>query len=188
MDSNREPSFFGYFMQGITSKYACFSGRADVKEFWAVHLFLMLFFFAVYVVSLIVFFTTLPWDALIHERLDEAEMNSIIMSHLGIPMGILIIFMLAIMLPLWSVTARRLRDAGFSPLWVHAYVALVLIINIKFFLLDAGHLHMEQMEALAVSPFYFVASLLNMAFLIALIIMACLPSKPTPPPLPTPGE
>ncbi len=185
MSEHREPSFWGYFMESITSKYACFSGRADVKEFWAVNIFMMLFYIVIYVVSIIGFLAALPWDVIINECPDEEAMNAIIMSYLGIPMGIMLIFMLAMLLPLWSVTVRRLRDAGFSPLWVHAYVALVVIVNIKFFFMDVAHLQLDQPELLMFTRFYMVASLLNMALLIARMIMACMPSKITRPPVPT---
>lgn len=86
-------SAWQYFVECMTSKYCCFKGRANRKEFWSFTLF---HFLLGIVFSLLIF-------SVIHNPVHKNILN--------------ILWGLAFLLPLWGVIVRRLHDVNLSG-WV----------------------------------------------------------------------
>jgi len=87
-----------YFINVIKTQYVDFSGKADRPQFWYYFLIDFILFFALSIIAII--FAFISW-------------------HLGsIIWGIEGLLGLALLLPFLAIGARRLRDAGFSPLFL----------------------------------------------------------------------
>ena len=84
-----------YYIDCITKKYVCFSGRARRKEYW---MFVLFNFIAAFVVGFIGGFLA-------------GATNVVAFSFLGT------IYNLAVLLPSFAVLVRRLHDTGKSGWW-----------------------------------------------------------------------
>ena len=90
-----------YFLDVLMHHYVDFSGRATRKQYWMFILFLIIVFIPINVVLLLILSPKL-----------------------------MILETLALFLPVWGITTRRVRDAGFSPWWVLAAAIPSTIISI----------------------------------------------------------
>ena len=106
-----------YFIDCLTKKYACFSGRARRQEFW---LFFLFNFIAAFVVGFI-------GGVLAGATGVEA------FAYLGA------IYNLAVLIPGFAVLFRRLHDTGRSGWWwLIAFIPLIgIIVLIVFCCLDS---------------------------------------------------
>ncbi len=86
-------------------KYAVFDGRARRKEYWMFTLFYIIFFIVAMVLDVLL-------------GTDSGDLGFISISGL---------YMLALLLPSWAVTVRRLHDVGKSGWWI--FIKLVPIIG-----------------------------------------------------------
>ncbi|MFQ7292702.1 MAG: DUF805 domain-containing protein [Monoglobales bacterium] len=89
-----EKSLFDYFLKCL-KHYADFNGRARRKEYWGFALFLALFYFAAFIVAVII------------DLLLEIPIFTILLN----------ISILAFIIPGIAVTIRRLHDIGKSGAW-----------------------------------------------------------------------
>ncbi|MCR5504464.1 MAG: DUF805 domain-containing protein [Elusimicrobiaceae bacterium] len=89
-----------YFLDVLKNHYADFSGRATRKEFW-------MFMLMTAIISIVL--------GIICVMFLQEQTANIVCA----------IYNLALLLPYWSIGARRLRDGGFSP-W------LLLVIFVPF--------------------------------------------------------
>lgn len=81
-----------YFIEGITTKYADFSGRARRKEYWMFALFYVLLYTIISIVA-----NVLP-----------ESVGSLV----------LLVFVLGLFIPCLSALVRRLHDTGRSGWWI----------------------------------------------------------------------
>ena len=99
-----------WFIDCITKNYVNFSGRARRKEYWMFNLF-----------NIIVCFVVILLDSLL-------EFNYVL----------ILIYVLAILLPSYAVTVRRLHDTGKSGWWLLLmFVPFGNIILLIFCLIDS---------------------------------------------------
>ena len=99
-----------WFIDCITKNYANFSGRARRKEYWMFNLF-----------NIIACFVVMLLDSFL-------ELNNIL----------ILIYVLAILLPSYAVTVRRLHDTGKSGWWLLLmFVPFGNIILLIFCLIDS---------------------------------------------------
>ena len=99
-----------WFIDCITNNYVNFSGRARRKEYWMFNLF-----------NIIACFVVMLLDSFL-------ELNNIL----------ILIYVLAILLPSYAVTVRRLHDTGNSGWWLLLmFVPFGNIILLIFCLIDS---------------------------------------------------
>ena len=99
-----------WFIDCITKNYVNFSGRARRKEYWMFNLF-----------NIIACFVVMLLDSFL-------ELNNIL----------ILIYVLAILLPSYAVTVRRLHDTGKSGWWLLLmFVPFGNIILLIFCLIDS---------------------------------------------------
>ena len=99
-----------WFIDCITKNYVNFSGRARRKEYWMFNLF-----------NIIACFVVMLLDSFL-------ELNNIL----------ILIYVLAILLPSYAVTVRRLHDTGKSGWWLLLmFVPFGSIILLIFCLIDS---------------------------------------------------
>ena len=106
-----------YFIEGVTTKYACFSGRARRAEFWYFFLFLYVVWF---VLSAILGFLV---------PAEHAKLVIFIVT---------MVYNVAIFVPSWAVLVRRLQDTNHSmwnTLWIYTVVGIVVLLK---YLVTAG--------------------------------------------------
>lgn len=111
------------FMEAVKTcyqqKYITFSGRAPRSEYW----YFQLFFFIVMTVLMTLMFA-----------LGGVDIEGMGLSSVGfVIMGVIALFYLASLLPLLSVTVRRLHDRNLSGWWLLASVAVSVIPFIGIF-------------------------------------------------------
>lgn len=108
-ESEPEKSLWGYFIQCITSKYICFSGRARRKEYWS---FVLFCFILSFIKALcITYCMTLGY-------FDFAIKANIVSS----------IIDLALFLPSLSVLVRRMHDVNLSGCWILTIIVPLVVI------------------------------------------------------------
>lgn len=95
-------SCWEYFVQCVTAKYATFSGRATRKEYWGYQLFLFIFLLAYFVLNILI-------AAVAGEGGDNGVAVPFVLLNIIFCVGFL-----AIIVPTWAVTVRRLHDANYS--------------------------------------------------------------------------
>jgi uncharacterized membrane protein YhaH (DUF805 family) len=106
--SPRRHSMFGYFLRAITSRYADFRGRARRKEFWS---------FACLYVVLVVAATIagLVADTLLdnlHQVQAGGGADSSFKGEPWITLTVWVVLALASVVPILSLTVRRIHDIG----------------------------------------------------------------------------
>ena len=146
-----------------------FTGRSSRKQFWT--------FIACYIVvaSLIPFFgSTMPESGMLSDSV-EIEMAQILSDYM-LRQGLLFA---VFVIPLMSVTTRRLHDVGWSGLWA----APLLILHLAVFLLQAKVLadSVQSFDPVQ-SPFYGTLMTLSMIYnaaAIGIAILCVLRSNPT---------
>jgi len=105
------PSVFAYFTHPIKIDYANFDGRVTRKEYWMFSLF---YWLILLVASFLLGFAG---------ALDGGDSSPFAM----IGLVVLGIYILALIIPVLSVTVRRLHDAGLSGWW--ALLSFIPIVN-----------------------------------------------------------
>ena len=106
-----------YFIEGVTPKYACFSGRARRAEFW----YFVLFLYVVWLVLSAILGFLVPAE--------HAKMVVFIVT---------MVYNVAIFVPSWAVLVRRLQDtnhSGWNTLWIYTVVGVVVLLK---YLVTAG--------------------------------------------------
>ena len=106
-----------YFIEGVTTKYACFSGRARRAEFWYFFLFL-------YVVWLVL-------SAILGFLVPAENVKMVLFI-------VTMVYNVAIFVPSWAVLVRRLQDtnhSGWNTLWIYTVVGIVVLLK---YLVTAG--------------------------------------------------
>lgn len=169
MNTPTRPSLWRYFILCLTKNYATFSGTASRREFWGFYLFLFIFSFVFGMAGGVIFALGLPWGELSGMQ-DPEQIQTIISSHMAPFILIVQIVTMVFYPPIWGVTIRRLRDAGFSTAWGYGYIALAVISIINWAVLDRF-----QYEGGSITQFLGV---LSSAYWLLLIILACFPSRP----------
>lgn len=117
----------------------------------------------------IVFAATLLWEELAATQ-DPEQIQAILFPRLAAFVLVIQIVTMVFYPPFWSVTVRRLRDAGFSTVWGYGYMALDVINLIGWVALDRF-----QYEGGPVTQFL---GILSTAYWLLLLILACFPSRP----------
>lgn len=169
MNTPTRPSLWKYFILCLTKKYAAFSGTAPRREFWGFYLFMFIFGIIFGMAGITIFAATLPWGELAGVQ-DSEQIQAILFPHIAAFVLAVQIVMMAFYLPTWSVTVRRLRDAGFSTAWGYGYIALAVINLISWAALDRF-----QFEGGPVTQFLGITST---AYWLLIIILACFPTRP----------
>lgn len=169
MNPPTRPSLWKYFILCLTKNYATFSGTAPRREYWGFNLFMFLFAIIFGMVGAVIFAATLPWGELAGVQ-DPEQIQAILYPHLISFALIIQIIAMAFYLPVWSVTVRRLRDAGFSTAWGYGYIALGVINLLSWAALDRF-----QFEGGPVTQFLGITSTV---YSLLLIILACFPTQP----------
>ncbi len=103
-----ERSVFGYFVRCLTADYANFQGRAPRKEYWSFALIAM-------ALTLIAMFSGLTLDFAVGNLQQVASDSDFEAS--GVPFLLIALtglVMLALVVPLFAVTIRRIHDIGLS--------------------------------------------------------------------------
>lgn len=169
MDTPTRPSLWKYFILCLTKKYCAFSGTAPRREFWGFYLFLSLFSFVFGSVGGALFAISLPWGEVAGVQ-DPEQIQAILYPHLASFVLIVQIIVMAFYLPIWGVTVRRLRDAGFSTAWGYGYIALSIISLLNWVIFDYF-----RYEGGIVTQFL---GMIAAAYWLLLIILACFPTRP----------
>ncbi len=169
MNTQTRPSLWKYFILCLTRNYCSFSGTAPRREFWGFYLFLYIFSLIFGIAAAVLFAAALPWGELkgVH---DQAQMQAMLFPHIASFVLVVQIIIMAFYLPIWGVTIRRLRDAGFSTAWGYGYIALGIIGLLNWAILDRF-----QYEGGPVTQFL---GIISSAYWLLLIILACFPSRP----------
>lgn len=102
--------------------YFDFKGRARRKEYWMFMLFFVLFFFACYMIDIILFADI---DAISNMNPSEMPQMSEIPFFKWFPVSIL--FAIVSFIPSLAVLVRRLHDTSHSGYWVLGYYALYIV-------------------------------------------------------------
>ena len=168
MSTPTRPSLWKYFILCLTKKYCAFSGTAPRREFWGFYLFLLLFSFVFGFAGGILFAISLPWGEVAGVQ-DPEQIQAILYPHIASFIHTVQIIMIVFYLPVWGVTIRRLRDAGFSTVWGYGYIALGVISLLNWAILD----HF-QYEGGTVTQFL---GIISPAYWLLLIILACFPTR-----------
>lgn len=169
MNTPARASLWKYFLLCLTKKYAAFSGTAPRREFWGFSLFMFLFGLIFGMVGTVIFAATLPWGELAAVQ-DPEQIQAILFPHVAVFVLVIQIVTMAFYLPVWGVTVRRLRDAGFSTAWGYGYIALSVINLISWAALDRF-----QFEGGPVTQFL---GIISTVYWLLLLILACFPSRP----------
>ena len=110
-----------YFFDILLHKYATFNGRSGRKEFWFFNLWNALIIFVLYMIALV--------PVWIMANADEEPVGaSLFLMIIGI---VIFIYMLAMFIPLLSLTVRRLHDCGLSG-WLVLLTFVIPIINLIY--------------------------------------------------------
>lgn len=169
MNTPTRPSLWKYFILCLTKNYCTFSGTAPRREFWGFYLFLYLFSFIFGMVGAVLFAMSLPWGELAGVH-DPAQIQAILAPQIISFVLVVQLIMMVFYLPIWGVTIRRLRDAGFSTAWGYGYMAWAVIGLLNWAVIDRF-----QYEGAPVTQFLGVIST---AYWLLLLILACFPSRP----------
>lgn len=169
MNTPTRPSLWKYFILCLTKNYCTFSGTAPRREFWGFYLFLYLFSFIFGMVGAVFFAMSLPRGELAGVH-DPAQIQAMLAPQITSFVLVVQIIMIVFYLPIWGVTIRRLRDAGFSTAWGYGYIALTIIGLLNWIVMDRF-----QYESGPVTQFLGVIST---AYWLLLIILACFPTRP----------
>ncbi|WP_264212308.1 DUF805 domain-containing protein [Leisingera thetidis] len=95
-------------------KYATFSGRASRSEYWFSFLFVML-------VECVLFGVVVAFGAMAYTTTGELS------GAAAGAVGVLIVFFLAAIIPMISVTIRRLHDRNMSGWWYLGFVVVGMV-------------------------------------------------------------
>lgn len=143
-----------YFIDCLTKKYACFSGRARRQEYWMFVLFNIIACIIVSVVSGVLVSVT----------------NVTAFAFLGT------IYNLAVLIPGFAVLVRRLHDTGRSGWW-----CLIMLIALIPFICwgAAGAIHFIDIEqSCCFRLTQFISFIYNIICGIVLLVFCCLDSQP----------
>lgn len=108
--TQQDRSAWSYYIECITTKYCCFSGRARRKEYWGYIMFYSLMSMLINILLIIL------WDKNMVDTIS-------------------IIYVLAFLLPTLGVLTRRFHDANFSAWWL---IIIPLILFIVLMLIAAA--------------------------------------------------
>jgi uncharacterized membrane protein YhaH (DUF805 family) len=161
-------------------KYATFSGRAPRAEFWWFFLFLMIVYFAI---TFAIGFSAVGIAA------TQSEPTTGMLASLGAATIFVVIFWLALLIPMIAVQVRRLHDTNRSGWWLGGFYLLYFIYMILTFGL-IGSSMTAAVEGSAGAPAsapgggmvmgIMVFGLLFFVYAIALLIFYCLPGTTGP--------
>ncbi|MFM6974793.1 MAG: DUF805 domain-containing protein [Agromyces sp.] len=115
---------FGQAVRSAFANYANFTGRATRSEFWYFFLFTTLIGFVLTVASAVSFGFAIGPTLADSTRYVEPDMVG--MVFLWVSLALTFAFALALIIPSFSVTIRRLHDAGYSGwLWLLNFIPSV---------------------------------------------------------------
>lgn len=161
-------------------KYATFSGRASRAEFWWFFLFLMILYFAV---TFAIGFSAVGMAA------TQSEPSAGLLASFGVATIFVVIFWLALLIPMLAVQTRRLHDTNRSGWWLGGFYLLYFIYMVLAFGL-LGSTMMSAAEGGAPVPpsasdggliiGMMVFGLAFFVYAIALLVFYCLPGTTGP--------
>jgi uncharacterized membrane protein YhaH (DUF805 family) len=107
-EPSRGHGMFGYFLAGFTSRYADFRGRARRKEFWSFACLYVVLVLAATIVSMIADFQL----GNLHQAPGSGGASSSFKGEAWITLTVLGALALASIVPILSLTVRRIHDIG----------------------------------------------------------------------------
>jgi uncharacterized membrane protein YhaH (DUF805 family) len=159
-------------------RYAQFSGRSSRAEFWWFTLFLMI----VYVLFWIVLFATMGATAASMNAQSPGTPALAMFGALGVFGIVMMLFWLALLVPIIAVQVRRLHDSDRSGWWLGAFwllyiVYMVTIFSSAFMMAPASNGSPPNMGAFAAVG---VIALITFVYSIVLLVFFCMPGTKGP--------